>query len=157
MGRFDWLGGLLALLWLGGMILAAAADRVVFLGSPAPSPEQLRTAAPAAWMKWRIVYAQLYRRLPQPPPEFGAVWTTRTGRVCGLVNARETAVNSMKRFYTVGSVPKLRTDDEHQYYRLWIDCADTRWVILHRGRSDEGFCASALGRASWLGRGLCRP
>jgi len=155
MGRFNRIAELLIFAWLGAALLAMAADQIALLPSPPPTPAERAAAAPGAWARWRLVYARLQRRLPQPPPELGEVWTTRTGRICGLVNSKDTAVNAMTRFYTVGLEPKLRTDDPRQYFRLWMDCADTRWVILHEGTEQEGFCASALARASRLGRDLC--
>ena len=155
MERFNRLAEILMFAWLAAVLAAAVAEQIVLLPSPRPSRTQLAAATPPAWAKWRIVYARLYRRLPQPPPELGEVWTTRSGRICGLVNSKDTAVNAMTRFYSVGLDPVLRTDDPRRYFHLWMDCADTPWVILHQGTEQEGWCASALFRATRFGRGMC--
>ena len=65
------------------------------------------------------------------------------------------AVDNMTRFYTVGARPVLQHDDERQYRRVWTGCIDSRWVELHVGSEKTGFCATARGRQSILGRIIC--
>ena len=56
---------------------------------PSPSAGQQARYQPLARTEWRIVRANLETRLKQTNPlELGAVWSTRTGQICGLVNGR---------------------------------------------------------------------
>jgi hypothetical protein len=116
-----------------------------------------RTAAatPKATADWAIVYARLSARLADPPPEVGEVWATRSGRICGFVDDRQSAVDRMTRFYTVGLQPFLQHDDEALYRRVWTGCINSRWVELHPGSEKTGFCATTRGRRSVLGRVIC--
>ena len=77
---------------LGAMVLTGV-DLAKFerenAALPPPSPAQAARYAPLARTNWRIVHANLEARLQQSNPlELGAVWSTRTGRICGLVNGR---------------------------------------------------------------------
>jgi len=96
---------------------------------------------------WRIVYARLVQRLSQQPMplELGAVWSTRRGQICGLVNRWDSGVDNMTPFYTLNLHPVFRKEDEHRYMRVWEKCRFDQWVALHEGSYDTGMCATRLG------------
>jgi hypothetical protein len=96
------------------------------------------------------VRAHLETRLDQANPlELGAVWLTRDGRICGIVNGRGSfgGLSSMVRFYTVDRQPVFHRDVDHvAFQRRWFDCRRDPFVTLHSGPTEPGFCNSALGR-----------
>jgi hypothetical protein len=117
---------------------------------PPPSPEQAARYRPLAQTEWRIVRANLEQRLDQTLPlELGAVWSTRTGQICGLVNGRGSfgGLTAMTRFYTVDQRPMFHQDVEHvAFQRAWFQCRRDQYVMLHAGTMETGFCASEAGR-----------
>lgn len=148
-------GDLIMVLWLGGVVAIAVIEQVRNLPSPPPTPEQRVAATARAEADWRVAKARLQARMADPPLELGAVWAVRSGRICGLVNIRETGVDAMTRFYTVDDQPILRRDDERRYVHEWLECLDTRWVTLNEGTERQGFCGSRIGGASPLGKLIC--
>ena len=153
----DRLGMYLMLFWLGLLLVGVVWDQWLLLPSPRPTELQLMRARPIAAKDWQQVYARIAERQKRDglEPEFGEVWTTRTGRICGLVNGRDVGIDYMTRFYADNGRPVLRRDDQRAYVRWWMDCLDTRWVRLHAGTEKTGFCASKRGRQSALGRDYC--
>lgn len=117
---------------------------------PPPSPEQAARYAPLARTNWRIVHANLEARLQQSSPlELGAVWSTRTGRICGLVNGRGSfgGLTAMARFYTVDHQPVFHRDIDHlSFQREWFQCRRDTYVMLQQGTMEPGFCGTELGR-----------
>ncbi|PIB90887.1 hypothetical protein [Caulobacter sp. FWC2] len=117
---------------------------------PPPSGPELARARPAAEAEWRIVRANLDARLKQTLPlELGAVWSTRTGQICGLVNGRGSfgGLSSMVRFYTVDQKPVFHQDVEHVVFqKAWFECRRDPYVALHAGTLEPGFCGSEAGK-----------
>lgn len=117
---------------------------------PPPSREQATRYAPLAQTQWRIVHANLEARLQQASPlELGAVWSTRTGRICGLVNGRGSfgGLTAMARFYTVDQQPVFHRDIDHQSFQHeWFQCRRDPYVMLNQGTMEPGFCGTELGR-----------
>jgi hypothetical protein len=117
---------------------------------PSPSPEQHARYRPLAQVEWRIARANLEARLNQRNPlELGAVWSTRTGQICGLVNGRGSfgGLSSMVRFYTVAQRPVFHQDVEHVLFqKAWFECRRDQYVMLHAGTMEPGFCGSELGK-----------
>lgn len=117
---------------------------------PSPSRDQAARYRPLAQTEWRIVRANLESRLNQTNPlELGAVWATRHGQICGLVNGRGSfgGLSSMVRFYTEGQRPVFHQDAEHVLFqRNWFECRRDQYVMLHAGTEEPGFCGSELGR-----------
>jgi hypothetical protein len=117
---------------------------------PAPSGPELAQARPAAEAEWARVQANLDTRLNQTLPlELGAVWATRAGQVCGLVNGRGSfgGLTSMTRFYTVNRQPVFHQDVEHvAFQKAWFECRRDQYVMLHAGTQEPGFCGSAAGK-----------
>ncbi len=115
-----------------------------------PTPAQRDRYAPVARAEWRQVRANLEARLNQRSPlELGAVWATRTGQVCGLVNGRGSfgGLTAMARFYTVDQRPVFHRDVEHvAFQKAWFECRRDPYVMLHEGTMDPGFCGTELGK-----------
>jgi hypothetical protein len=77
------------------------------------------------------------------------VWSTRTGQICGLVNGRGSfgGLTGMVRFYSVQHTPVFHQDVEHlQFQQAWFQCQRDRWVQLHAGAEEPGFCGTELGK-----------
>ncbi len=117
---------------------------------PPPSDQQLAAAKPAALATWNLVRANLTTRLNQTNPlDLGAVWSTRSGQICGLVNGRGSfgGLTGMARFYTVHHTPVFHHDVEHlQFQTAWFQCQRDRFVPLHAGAEEPGFCGTELGK-----------
>ncbi len=140
--------GTLGAMLFTGVDLARFERENAFL--PAPSPVQLARDRPRALAQWRIVRANLEARLNQANPlELGAVWATRGGQICGLVNGRGSfgGLTAMARFYTVDQRPVFHQDTEHvAFQRAWFQCLRDQYVMLHAGATEPGFCGTELGR-----------
>ncbi|WP_299017460.1 hypothetical protein [uncultured Caulobacter sp.] len=115
-----------------------------------PTSAQRTRYAPIARAEWRQVRANLEARLNQRGPlELGAVWATRAGQVCGLVNGRGSfgGLTAMARFYTVGQRPVFHRDVEHvAFQKAWFECRRDQYVMLHEGAMEPGFCGTELGK-----------
>ncbi len=140
--------GTLSAMLFTGLDLAQFERANAFL--PAPTPAQKERFRPRARAEWRIVRANLETRLDQTLPlELGAVWATRTGQICGLVNGRGSfgGLTAMARFYTVDQQPVFHRDVEHlAFQHAWFQCRRDQYVTLHEGTMEPGFCGSEAGR-----------
>lgn len=117
---------------------------------PPASDRQLVSERPKARAEWGVVRANLKIRLNQTNPlDLGAVWSMRTGRICGLVNGRGSfgGLTGMTRFYSVDQVPVFHQDIDHlEFQRAWFQCQRDRWVELHAGAEEPGFCGTEMGK-----------
>jgi hypothetical protein len=149
--------GAIVFTFLGLIAVRIVLDQIALLPPKPPTKAQSAAARPWALACWHALYPKLAARLPagSAPLEFGKVWATRTGRLCGLVNRREERVDDMVPFYTLNGRPMLQDDDVFTYFQIWPRCAFDEWVVLHPGTTYTGFCASARGRRSHFGRGKC--
>ena len=141
-----------AILWMVLILGLIIQQKVNALPPRPPTPTERAASTPTARAHWRRTYGALQRGLMawQPrPPELGAVWSTRTGQICGLVDQWHTGVDYMTRFYTVGDRVFFKDDDLRGYMHQWSRCIDDPWVVLHPGSVDEGLCASRTGRQVW--------
>lgn len=142
-----------------GLVVYIAFDQIALLPPRPPTPAETAAARPAAVATWREVYAKLLQRLASDrtrPPELGAVWSTRDGQVCGLVEVVSSAVPHMEPFYTVKGAPRLRSEDFLAYMNNWLVCSFDEWVSLHPGSYRTGFCATKAGSTSRLGQIKCQ-
>jgi hypothetical protein len=129
-------------------------DVIAQLPPRAPTPAEVAAGRPRAEAKWRVVRAMLVWRLDQHNPlEFGAVWSTRTGIVCGLVNGWGSfgGLTGMTRFIAVNDAPAFiddaPNDQAAQRFDLqWLRCRSDPWIILRGGSAEAGFCATRWGR-----------
>ena len=140
--------GTLGAMLFTGVDLARFERENAFL--PAPSAAQRARDRPRVMAEWRIVRANLETGLNQTNPlELGAVWSTRGGQICGLVNGRGSfgGLTAMTRFYTVDQRPVFHQDTEHvAFQRAWFECRRDQYVMLHAGTMEPGFCGTELGR-----------
>ena len=128
-------------------------EQIAELPPRPPTPAERAAARPTAMRNWRQVAAKLQARFPDRPLETGEVWATRTGRICGFVNRRQTNTDDMERFFTTSNLKAhFKDEDIYLFIRAWKDCLDDRWVELHAGHEQTGFCASAHARATRLAR-----
>jgi hypothetical protein len=59
----------------------------------------------------------------------------------------------MERFFTTPDLPAHFKDEDIQaFIPVWKDCLDDRWVELHAGSEQTGFCASAHARSTRIAR-----
>ncbi|MDB5456413.1 MAG: hypothetical protein JWP92_1998 [Caulobacter sp.] len=144
--------GFVGLMVAGVAVLVADLSRVEKEAGPLPEISAAATAAarPGMEARWIAVQARLVARLKQAnPPELGAVWATRTGRICGLVNGFGSfgGLSGMVRFYTVEGAPVFGEDGRPDFKEVWAQCDRDRWIVLHAGSDQTGFCPTKLGQA----------
>ena len=154
-GKADWgiaVTPVVAILWLASILGLMIQQQLAAVPPRPPTRAEVAASTPAARAHWRRTYTLLQRRLMvwQPrPPELAAVWSTRKGQICGLVDQWHTGVDYMTRFYTMGDNVFFKDDDLRLYVREWSRCVDDPWVVLHPGGVDEGLCVSRTGRRVW--------
>jgi hypothetical protein len=132
----------------------AISDVIAQLPPRPPSRAEVVAGRPRAEAKWRVVRAMLVSRLDQRAPlEFGAVWSTRTGVICGLVNGWGSfgGLTGMTRFIAVDDMPAFvedaPTDQIAQRFKTqWATCRFDPWIVLRGGSAETGFCATRMGR-----------
>jgi hypothetical protein len=97
---------------------------------------------------WKSVEPRLARRLKLKRLELGAVWATRTGKICGLVNGWGGfgGLVGMTRFYTDDQGFGFSVNPPADFYAHWDQCEADHWLILHPGSEEQGFCGTRLGR-----------
>ncbi len=149
--------GKLASLVMVGMIVATAVlavrDQLSLFPPPPPTPAETAAARPQATRDWAMVAARLQARFDDKPLEVGEVWATRTGRICGFVDARRTNTDNIQPFFTTPDLkPHMKGDDLWAFMGVWKGCLDDRWVELHVGTEQTGFCASARASRSTIAR-----
>ena len=151
-----------AIAWLASILVLILIDQIGQLPPPPPTPAQAAAARPRMMAIWRAVHRRLLARLPyqQPrPPELGAVWATRKGQVCGLIDEWHTGVDVMTQFYTVRGRPFFRDDEDRErlYVREWSRCIMDPYVVIHAGSLATGACATRAGQAACLTSGFIAP
>lgn len=141
------------LIMIGVITVMALGEQIAALPPRPPTPAERTAARPLDVQAWRRARAKLQARFPDRPLETGEVWATRTGRLCGFVNERSTNTDDMERFYTTPDLEAhFKDEDIYTFIPAWKDCLDDRWVELHVGHEQTGFCASAHARASRIAR-----
>jgi len=92
------------------------------------------------------VRAAVTKRLAQPHPiEFGAVWATHSGRICGLVNGEGSfsGLTGMTPFYADGAAVKFALDSNPDDFEGgWLACGQDIWVVILPGSTEEGICGT---------------
>lgn len=137
----DRLGGGLALTLLALTAAAIVADQIHQLPPRAPTQVERSSATPGANTKWQTVYGRLAQRLTYGPPELGAVWASRSGRICGVVTRLDAGVYFREPFYTEQLTPLFASDDEYRFVHSWLDCVGDHWVDLQVASDEIGLCA----------------
>lgn len=118
-----------------------------------PQPSQARlpdtpVSRASAAQAWPAAKQRLAATLRQERLELGAVWMTRSGRICGLVNGWGSfgGLTGMTRFYSVGERFAFSIEPPGDFYLNWSQCRGDHWQVLHAGSEEPGFCATKLGR-----------
>ena len=145
----------LALGWIALSVGVIVADQIRQLPPRRPTPAERAAATPAAQAKWRIVSARLARRLTYRPADYGAVWSARSGRICGVVTRLDSGVYFRERFYTDALTPYFPDDDDDRFVPAWLDCVGDHWVDLKIDSDDLGFCAVPRNKPSVLAKAVC--
>ncbi|MFT4254924.1 MAG: hypothetical protein QM608_20875 [Caulobacter sp.] len=145
------LGAALALALLAALAYAVF-DFIRFERAMGPLPPArgpaLLLAKQQAAQRWAVVHPALVARLKQSRElELGGVWMMRGGRVCGVVNGKTSfgGFTGMTRFYTDGDTPVFLYDDRGGFRQTWHQCDRDRWVVIHPGSDETGFCATRFG------------
>lgn len=107
-------------------------------------------ARPAVLRGWpearRLVAARLK---PDEPLEFGAVWATRSGRVCGLVNGWDSfgGLTGMTAFAVEDGRAVFAPDaGALAFAPVWRRCMIDRWITILPGSMQTGWCATRRGQ-----------
>jgi len=130
--------------------LVAAIGGAVFGGVWAKDQLDRREASAAAQAKWRVVRGRVAARLnDQYALEFGAVWMTHAGRVCGLVNGGSSfgGLTGMTPFFADGDRVRFPVTSTHKEWAPgWGECIADAWYELEKGSLQTGYCATRAGR-----------
>jgi hypothetical protein len=110
-----------------------------------------------AFAAWRRAQPIIAARLAQPtPPEYGAVWSTHKGRICGLVNGWGSfgGLAGMTDFYVWNGKATFKPDvPPEAFARAWGECGEDTWIELVKGSMQPGWCATRQGAKTcrWVG------
>lgn len=132
------------------LAIIVAVGAVIFFGLRAKDSYDKAQVAPQARAHWRVVKAEVARRVVngQYPLELGAVWQTHRGRVCGLVNGGSAfgGLTGMMPFYQDASGLHFKIETDQQTFADgWRDCNDDLWFELEQGSYEVGYCATKRG------------
>jgi hypothetical protein len=114
-------------------------------------------AKASAFAAWRRAQPAIAARLAQPgAPEYGAVWSTHKGRICGLVNGWGSfgGLAGMTDFYVWNGKPTFKPDvPPEAFARAWGECGEDTWIELVKGSMQPGWCATRQGAKTckWAG------
>jgi hypothetical protein len=132
--------GVAAALMVGWVATMLVGDRL--------RKERMTTEAKA---HFPALQAAMAAQLRQPQPlELGAVWETHAGRICGLVNGRDSfgGKAGMIPFFTDGRAVRYSMDtDPAVFGQGWADCLGDSWIEVLKGSTQQGFCATREGAA----------
>jgi len=146
-GRRQTITDRIGLLFAGGIVLLAAS----LAGGGLYDNLQRERARPEVLARWPAVRRILAQRLNQGDPlEFGAVWATHSGMVCGLVNGRGSfgGLAGMTPFAVDGERPVFALDETAlDFAAYWRECTDDQWISILQGSMQAGGCATRLGQA----------
>jgi hypothetical protein len=118
---------------------------------------QHAAATASAVAAWRRAQPAIIARLRQSrPPEYGAVWSTHRGRICGLVNGWNSfgGLAGMTDFYVWKGKPTFKPDVPPEAFAAgWGECGEDTWIDLVNGSMQPGWCATRQGakRCKWVG------
>jgi hypothetical protein len=107
-------------------------------------------ARPVVAQHWKTARRAVADRLKQPEPlEFGAVWATHSGLVCGVVNGWGSfggltgttpfAVDQNRAIFALDVTPL-------QFAPYWRACITDQWITIIEGSMETGWCATRRGQ-----------
>jgi hypothetical protein len=108
-----------------------------------------QSAYQSAEQAWVRVQPAMTGRLKQSQAlEYGAVWATHAGTLCGMVNGWGSfgGLSGMTPFYVQNGKPVFAPDvSETVFSPGWRDCLGDPWIELLKGSMESGWCASRQG------------
>lgn len=140
-------GGLVrGILALTGLSAAVA---LLFGGVWAKDQFDRHQAAVRVQANWTGAQALVAARLKQPGAiEYGGVWATHDGVVCGMVNGKGSfgGLVGMTPFYVRGGRAVFALDSTPKdFASAWAACVADDWYELVQGSRQSGFCATKAG------------
>ena len=137
----------LGALFVGAVTLAA----VLFAAAGVYDRIHREMVRPAIAGRWDHARKTLSGRLHQQPDplEFGAVWATHSGMICGLVNGRGSfgGLAGMTPFAVDGDRAVFALDHTAlSFAPYWRDCMTDQWIKVLDGSMRAGGCATRLGQ-----------
>ena len=146
-GRHRTVADRLGLLVVGGIVLLGA----LMAGGGLYDHIHREIVRPRAMRTWIQARQVLAGRLKQQDPlEFGQVWATHSGLICGLVNGRHSfsGLAGMTPFAVEGDQAVFALDQTALAFApYWRDCVTDQWIIVLPGSMQAGGCATRLGQA----------
>lgn len=130
---------LLAICLLTGAVTAAVAW--IILDAAAAS-----RARPADARLWDEAQPVMVKRLRQNRAlEYGQVWATHTGLICGTVYGRYSfpGMTAMTPFFLLRRRPTFQADSRFDDFTpFWRDCVSDQWIVIRRGPTRSGYCGT---------------
>ena len=132
------------------LVLVIGIIGIIVAGFHAKDRYDRDQARPAAMEHWQAVKAMVAKRVVngQYPLELGAVWTTHSGRICGLVNGGSAfgGLTGMMPFFQDGDTVRFKIETDQQTFADgWRECNNDMWLELEHGSYETGFCATKRG------------
>ena len=107
-------------------------------------------AEPRAKAAWPAARNLVAGRLKQPEPlEFGAVWATHNGSICGLVNGYGSfgGLTGMTPFYVQDGKATFALEvTAGEFADGWRRCSGDNWIQILPGSTEAGWCATRRGQ-----------
>jgi len=137
---------------VGALFVSAAAVLVAGLGVSAVYDKIHREAArPHVMQSWNPARRAVADRLKQSDPlEFGAVWATHSGLICGVVNGWGSfgGLTGMTPFVAQGNRATFALDvGPLAFAPYWRQCMTDQWITILDGSMQTGFCATKRGQS----------
>lgn len=134
------------------LFAAAALVLIATLGGSIVYDEVRRAIVrPKVMRAWPAARRAVEDRLKQEAPaEFGGVWATRSGMICGLVNGWGSfgGLIGMTPFAVQGRRAVFAADiGPLAFAPYWRRCIGEQWIIIRDGPMQPGFCSTELGQA----------
>ena len=123
-----------------GLAASAAYDQI--------HRESIRSEVLRSWTPARRLVAA---RLKQHEPlEFGAVWATHSGLICGLVNGWGSfgGLTGMTPFFVDRGRATFALDvSQLEFSPNWRQCIRDPWITILDGSTQTGYCATRRGQS----------
>ncbi len=125
---------------------------VLYGGSVLWDRMQRSQARPGVMADWPAARALVAARLKQSEaPEFGKVWATHHGTICGIVNGQGSfgGLTGMTPFYVSGGRVVFAIEADPMLFAAgWRDCNRDDWIEVVPGSKETGYCATRRGARS---------
>jgi hypothetical protein len=135
---------------VGVAIVIAGALGVMLVVDEAYNQVRRQMVRPSVERSWPPARRLVAGRLRQAEPlEFGAVWATRSGMICGLVNGWGSfgGLTGMTPFAVAhGRAVFLADVGQLAFASYWRSCIDDPWITLIEGSMKPGYCETRVGQ-----------